>query len=241
MSEFHKRVLLNLFVTPMSLLLGTGGISLLLMSQMLGSVFSGFGFLGFCGLAACVGVIVSNFFCNLGSISKKAFEDIQLREKKKLDDDLDELDTRLSSDRDPRDQTYLREMRETYDSFRGDLQSGQITAPEKLLKQIDELFKSIVAQLDKQFHIWKSSKKVTGENKKKLLQEREEILAEIGESVASMTKTVEEIRTMHVSSNKGKLREMKRRLDSQLNVTKEIHKHLSQVEDMDSRYSEYEK
>jgi hypothetical protein len=79
---------------------------------------------------------------------------------------LDVLDGKLSSDRDPRDQEALRNLRGLYDSFMEDVRKlGKVSvaAGGAMFSQIEEIFARCVAQLEKQHEVWLTSRKVAGD------------------------------------------------------------------------------
>lgn len=242
MNDFRKKILLDLFVTPITVLPMTIGISLLMLSTILGS---GWGFIGFCCCLLGIGGLVTNFLFNLRNICDRAI--MQLMEKKTKDRNtaLDELDVKLSSDRDPRDQTALRNLRGIYDCLMEDLRNGKIDAavPSSMFDQIESIFDGCVVQLERQHEIWQTSRKVTGHLKNGLLKQKDSILDEVELSVKSLAEVVDEVRALGLKSHTGELSKLQQRLNSQLvaaKATDQLSTELDKQQDL-SRFSEYDK
>lgn len=240
MDELRKRILLDLFVTPGTVIPATIGLSLLMMSGILGGLAA---FIGFCGLLISFGSLLTNLVFNMDKISKKAMREWRDRLAKEKDAALDELDRKLVRTRDPRDQTALRNLRTIYDSFSNDLKAGKISTgvSSGMLTQIDEIFDACVKQLERQYEIWEVTQKVSGNLKVKLNSQREEVLAEVEKSVENLADVIAEVRALKLKAQSGELEHLQTRLNSQLAAAKATADFMAGLDASDmSRFSEYE-
>lgn len=241
MDDLRKRILLDLLVTPGTVIPGTIGVSLLLLSEMLGGMAA---FVGFCCLLASIGACLTNLVFNMDKISKKALKEWQEAQAKQRESKLDELDAKLVRDRDPRDQTALRNLRTIYKSFVDDLQSGKLAASvsSAMMTQIDEIFNTCVQQLERQYEIWETSMKVSGDLRIKLLTQRDEIVVEVEKSVASLADVVNEVRALKINTKKGELDKLQQRLNTQLEAAKATEQFVAGLDADDmTRFAEYTK
>jgi hypothetical protein len=115
------------------------------------------------------------------------------------------------------------------------------TVPQQMLDQINELFEAIVTQLERQFLIWDSYRKISGPAKKQLKEQREKIILEVQDSVGNFARAIEDIRALKLKANTSELHEIQQRFNSQLNVAKRVNEVLEEVESSDdmSRFDEY--
>lgn len=240
--SIKKRILFDLFVTPWTVITGFGGIGWLLLSEILGPQAALIGF--FSGMF-CLGLIATNVLLNFNSISEKVLQKMRNEAIAEKNQRLDLLDEKLCRDKDPRDQESLRDLRELYDSFMEDLYKKQLafTVPQQMLDQINELFEAIVAQLERQFLIWDSYRKISGPAKKQLKEQREKIILEVQASIGNFASAIEDIRALKLRANTSELQEIQQRFNSQLNVAKRVNQVLEEVESSDdmSRFDEYAK
>jgi hypothetical protein len=237
--DVRKRILLELLVTPSTVISFTAGISLLLISVVTGGAAA---FAGVCSLLVSIGSIFTNLIFNLSKIADKVRNDAESEKARIHDLEILKLDRDLVLDNDPRDQTALRNLRAIYVSFKDDLKNGKIkNAPKTMVTQIDELYLSVVHHLKSQHELWETSTKVTGDLRKKILGQRETLILEIEKSVNNLSDVTAEVRALGIKSNVGELTRLQERLDSQLNVAKEVEQLMNEMNHDDlSRFKEYE-
>lgn len=239
MSDLNKKITLELLVTPLTMCTGIGGASLLLLSPMLGPPV---GFAGFLSLLVCGGVIAKNFLFDLEVVAARVAKQFKDKEEKQEDITLDELDKKLITDRDPRDQTALRNLRSLYDSFMEDHKKGKINnVSAAMIHQIDEIFDAVVLQLKHQFDLYETSTELTGNAKDKILQQREEIILEVEKSINDLATTISEMRALKIKTKKGELSKLQQRLSVQLEAAKAVDEFTSSLDGDLSRFDEYKK
>lgn len=236
MEGLRRKVLLDACVTPVTAILATLGISLLLLSVVLGS---GWGFLGFCLCLGAVGVAATRLAFGFESISKNAVDQLLRQKKEVRDAELDELDRKLLLDRDPRDQTALRNLRAIYDRFLRDIKQGKIHSGHAMHDQIEKVFQSCVDQLSRQHDIWDTSTGVSAELREKLQLERSKILDEVETTIDSLSATIDEIRTLGLKAKGGELSKLQGQLQIRLEAARQVDALMNDPDDM-SRFEEYQ-
>lgn len=221
MDSIRKRAILDLFVTPWTLGSTTIGITLLLLSWALGggAVMT---FLGFLGVLIGVGWAGTNFALNLESVVQNAAKSIELETREAVKKRLDDLDTNLCKDRDPRDQTYLRDMRELFDAFVADYDAGNFKefCTSETVGQIKELFNAVVKKLEAAYKIWESSRNLRGPAKDLAQADRDKIIEDVGKAVEHMGEVISGIRSLTTKAETGDLDRLRDNLDRQLNAAR---------------------
>ena len=225
--DLKTKIALDVLVTPYTIVPGGIGLSLLMLSMIMGATV---GFIGFCSCLFGLGALIYNFVFNFENISKRAARDWAMKLKKEKNERLDSLDRRLVKDRDPRDQTALRDMRVMYDEFQKDIEGGRISrsVTAEMLAQVDEIFDACVHQLEQAFNIWRTmNNPISDKLRQQLSEQREEIISAVQESVANMALVINEIRLVRHQSDANELKALGRKLASHLETAKRVEERVS--------------
>jgi hypothetical protein len=241
MDDLRKRILLDLFVTPTTVVPTTIGVSLLMLSAVLGGYTA---FAGFLGVLVGFGALLTNLIFNLGRITSRAAKRWHQQQAQKKEAELDELDAKLVQTRDARDQTALRNLRALYRAFCDDVRERKISknVPATMFTVIEELFKTCINKLERSFDIWTVSQTVTHDIQARLRKQRDDLVTDVEGSVAHLAETIGEVRALTFKTEKAELQQLKRKMVSQLEVAKATEERLASLDqDTDwSRFAEYE-
>lgn len=225
--NLKQQVALDLLVTPGTMLPTVAGGSLLLLSPILGPMA---GFFGFVGLIIGIGVALTNVVFRMNSTMEKALKKIRAQEAKERERFLDDLHDCLVSDRDPRDNNALMNLRAIHDSLIEDVDAGRLAGvPMALVEQVKGMFEVCVVQLQKQHELYQTSRKVTGALKEKLQSQRNELIEEIEHTVTTLADVVSEIRTLKLKTNSGQLTRLSTRLTDQLEIAKNVEQRMAEL------------
>lgn len=239
MDNLRKKILLDLFITPSTVVPFLVGSSLLILSAMLGGWAA---FLGFVGIVLSFGALLTNWVFNLGKISKNAVRQLHRQEEARQKAELDALDAKLVTNKDPRDQSALRNLRTLYGSFCKDLADGKISSnvPPNMLQLIEEIFKECINKLSRSFELWSTSRSLTGDLKDKLLEQRDQMIEDVEQSVLALAETINEVRALKLKTEKGAMDRLRSKLSSQLTVAKKTEESVAALEANDGpSYDEY--
>ena len=241
MDDLRKKILLDLCVTPGTVIPTALGVSLLMLSVVLGS---GAAFIGFLCCLVGFGALLTNFVFRLGSVSQQAAKEWQKQQQRKRDKELDDLDSKLARTKETKDEIALRNLRALYTSFCKDYEAGRLarSIPPLMLQTIDEIFESCVHQLVRTVELYEQARQVQGDLKKELRRDRAELLKGVEGLVEELAHAINEVRALKVKATKGELQSLQRRLASQRQVARATEERVMELdhlgEDPD-KYSEY--
>ena len=126
MDEVKRKVYLDLFASPYSLLPFAGGLTSLMAGWAVGGEQT-LMIAGVAGVLAGIGVTASRLIWGIEGLTEKAYEYQVDKQQKDQEQRLDELDDKLTKDRDPRTQTCLRELRLLYGNLKEAADKGKIS------------------------------------------------------------------------------------------------------------------
>lgn len=192
---------------------------MLLLSEVIGPLSA---FLGASLFLLGLGSIMVNLAFNYNKIRTRAIRILADKEAAAFESQLNHLDARLCGDSDDRDQRALRNVREIYKAFAKDLRDGKITrVPSAMLADIDKIYFEIIHQLTRQYEMYETTRKVTGDLCSKLQVQRERMIKEIESSVINLSDAISEIRAIAFQAGDGQLAKLQEKLNFQLQVAKD--------------------
>jgi len=240
--DVRKKVLLDIFASPSSLLPIVGGLSALILSWALdgGAATTCLG-LGMAGVLGGLGILATRLILGLEDITTRAYEHLHAEKIEKQEETLDQLRRRLRKDRDPRTQKALRELRELYGTFVEDVKAGKITrATHEVVEIVEELFHASVNQLQRSYELWKLAREMSGPAKEKTRQQREEVITEVIESIHHLEKTVEQFRGLATKRKRRDLSRLRGELDEAIRVARRTEERMASWEQEVPTETEFE-
>ena len=228
MKSLRKRIFIELLITPATVAPIMFGGSLLLLCEVLGGYAA---FLGLVGLLVGFGSFLTNMVFHMDSISKRLLKQDAEQLVRQREKELDDLDKRLSKTDGKDDENALRNLRTLYKTFSADAAGRKLSEhiPSEMLRLIDAIFTTCVAKLERSHEIYKLEATMTGSLKKDLKSQRETIINDVELLVADLAKTINEVRVLKFKSEGNELKQLQRRLSSQLEVAKATEEGMSQI------------
>ena len=232
--DINNKMLLDLLVGPVTTGLTTLGVSLLLISWAFG-LSAIFPFLGLIAILAGVGVAATSFVFNHEEATSQAVKAIQEQARQVKENELDQLDALLVVARGPqpdRDQSYLRELRVSYDHFLKDVEQGNLSefVTEDIIKQIKDLFDGCIKSLSYSYDLWTNASKVQGKAREDFLKDREAVIDEVGKSLERFNETIIGVRNLNLKSKQGDLGKLRQQLDDSLEVARRTEQRMAELE-----------
>lgn len=223
-NEVRKKVLLDLFGHPTTLFPAFGSAAAFILAWatawnpvlLLGSILSGLVAAGAFATRLAVGGE------ELFERQKRYIEEQELQEENEY---LDDLDERLCRDRDPRDQTCLREIRSMVNELREQVKEGELTpGGEALLRTVKQMFDACVVLLEESYAIYETYKKMEKgtDARNRLKAEREKKIVQCLEAADHLRTAIKQFHEARAESNGTNLDQLRRDLDRQIEVARKV-------------------
>ena len=220
MDKVKKKVLLDLFGSPGTVLPIVAGMSAWMLSWAVdGNTLLNLG--GLVGVLGGAGFLATRLIFGLEQITENAFRYLNDQKREAQEQALDALQTRLRDDKDPRTQTYLRQLRELYTNFQDDIRSGKVAgAARTVQEQVEKLFRAAVKHLEHSYHLWLTAGRLSGDARLALLEERERVVQEVQETVEHLSRTIEQFHSFRVKESEAELARLREELDETMQVAR---------------------
>ncbi|MDG2382629.1 MAG: hypothetical protein P8N76_13250 [Pirellulaceae bacterium] len=229
MDSVRRKVLLDIFASPGTLLPIAGGLTALLASWATGG-HSTLNFVGFAGVLGGFGVFASRLILGLERITHDAYDHVIAHQRETQETALERLHERLVADDDPRTQACLADLRNLYSQLNQRVQQDQITPSSfSVTEGVDKLFHSCIKQLEHAAELWESAKQLNGPAKQALLRQRDKIVTEVVDAVVHIGETVERFHAMLVDENRSQINQLRRELDESMRVAREVERRTEQI------------
>lgn len=227
MDKVQRKVLLDLFASPWSVIPIAAGLSAWMLSWAIdGSVAMNLG--GLIGVVGGVGVMATRLIFGLEQITEDAFKFLNNQQKQAQEQKLDDLTRRLASDDDPNTQTYLSDLRTLYASFVEDVEKGKVKAGARpVLDQVHRLFEAAVKHLEYSYELWCRGNELRGPAREKLLTERRKVIAEVGETIEHLGTTIQQFHAFRIENSDSELSKLRQELDATMQVAKRAEQRVS--------------
>lgn len=220
MDDVKKKVWLDVFASPSTLLPMAAGLTALMASWAIGGS-PAMNFAGIAGVLGGIGVFASRLILGLDKITQDAYDHVLESQKKKQAAELENLEARLVKDRDSRTQNCLRELRHLYERLQAKVADGKVTpAAFDVIQGVDKLFRTCVEQLEYTLELYETAKTMRGPAREHILQQREELVNEVCDTVIHLGHTVDQFHLVTTRKNRSELARLRRELDESLQVAK---------------------
>jgi hypothetical protein len=227
LDEVRQKVMLDLFASPGTLIPVVAGASALLLSWAIGGDATA-NAIGIIGIMGGIGHFASRLVLGLESMTQRAYEAILQRDEKQRKDALDKLEADLRQDKDGRTDACLKQMRNLHDQFQSARAKNRLIANHpQLISRVEEIFDASVLQLQRSLELYELSEKLTGPAKKKALEEREQVIADVLETRDHMNAIIEQFHTFAIRRESSELGRLRSELDETLQVAKRTEERMS--------------
>ncbi len=220
MDDVKRKVYLDLFASPVTLLPVVGGLTALLASWAVG----GNALLTFAGVAGIVGglgMFASRLIFGLEKLANQAYQYVLEKQQQKQAEALHELDTKLQRDRDPRTERLLRQLWDLYETLKQDIQAGKIgAAAHEVLESVDRMFQVCVDYLDRSYQLWDKAHKQSGGARQQTMDQRDELVREVEQSVNFLETKIGQLEHLNTRKSKSELAELRAELDETIRVAR---------------------
>ncbi len=220
MDEVKRKVYLDLFASPLTLLPVVGGATALLASWALGGV----PVMTFGGVAAMVtgaSLFVSRLIFGLDKLTENAYQYAQEQQQRSQLESLQQLHQRLEGDSDPRTGHLLRQLWTLYKQLKSDVDEGKIkVGAAEVLDRVNEMFHVCVDHLDRSYGLHMTANKMSGEARDRIRGQREELIAEVSQACDYLEQTINELNLVVTKKKSADLNRMREELDETIRVAR---------------------
>jgi len=233
--KVKKKVLLRVFGSPVSVLPFMLGVTSMTATWALNwnpaiGLFAGVaGILGACGAA------VTRLLLSGEKITQQVATELTREEQEAKQRALDELDGHLtSSDKDPRPETALRDLRALLKAFE-EAEAGSSEMHFRSMIDIQfmasRMFDQCVQSLDQTLRLWHTAQKLNSPAARQpLLDQREKIIADVQASLKQLSGALVALQTMGSgSSSTAELSRIREELDQSLAVAKVVEERVNSL------------
>ena len=242
MDDVKKKVLLDLFASPVTLLPVVAGATALLASW----AFGGVGALtlgGMAGVLGGIGMFATRIIFGLDKLTNRAYQYVVEKQQKEQREALSQLFQKLESDNDPRTERLLSQLWHLYEELKNDVDEGKITmAAHDVLDGVDDIFRVCVDYLDRSHRMLETAKRMRGSSRDELLAQREKLIEEVGNSCLHMENTIGRLNEVATQKKTSELSKLRSELDETIRVAKRAEERTNDLGAEDRPYdiSEFE-
>ena len=240
MDEVKRKVFIDLFASPGTLIPVVVGLTSLMYSWAVGGdpVASAVGIMGVLG---GLGHFASRMTLGLEGMTQRAYETVMERHRKQQNEALDDLERRLVDDEDNRTESCLRQLRDLYSTFQKSCLEGRVVAAHhQLVSQAEQIFQASVQQLKRSLELYEMSQKLTGPSQTQVLAERERVIREVIETRDHLSSTIEQFQTFATRRNHSELSRLRDELDETLQVAQRTEERMATIGQREKIYDESE-
>ena len=229
MDDVKKKVLLELFVSPWTVLPLAGGLSAWMLSWATGGSTT-LNLAGLAGVLGGFGMLATRLIFGIEEITHKAYAFLYDQQRRQREAALDALDAKLSSDNDQRSEHCLRELRHLYQIVQDQVQEGSISgSAHHILEKVEQLFQACVRQLERSYELWRAAEKLTGRARQTMLRERDEIVQEVSESIQQLAASVEQLNSFKFRQDEAELAKLREELDVSMRVARRAEQRMASL------------
>lgn len=231
MDEVKRKVYLDLFASPYNLIPLAGGITALMGSWAIGFDPT-WTMIGVGGVLTGIGVTASRLIWGLESLTEKAYGYQIDKKQKDYERRLDELDEKLTKDRDPRTQGCLRELRLLNDSLEKAVAKGKIaTSSYEIMDRVGSVVDQCVKQLEHSFSLWETAHQMRGPARESMMEQRDDIIQDVVDTVVDVGAMVDKYLLNESQRNKSELGKVRQELDESIEAARRAERRTAELED----------
>ena len=237
MKDFRARIASELLWAPSVALPMVAGVSAWLISWAIGGA-AALNSTGLVLVLGSVGWLATRVIFLMDDVAAKILRDDAVKMIRDEEEKLDQLQLQLRSDRDYRTKDYLTLLRTCRSEFEKLAKSpGIVIQSQEIVKQVRQLFWSATEQLEQSQKLYELAERLSGVEKKKIQEQRENTLGDIRESIEHMQSAIKHYQELMNKEQQSDLGSLRDELDASLRVAKRTEERMRELEgsiDIDS-------
>ncbi len=230
MDEVKRKVYLDLFASPLTLIPLAGGLTWLMAAWATGGNPT-LTLAGIVGVLGSLGITISRLILGLEGITERAVKYRLEKQQKERESALDRLFHKLQQDRDPRTETCLQELRLLVGSLQTAAEKGNITTSAyEILDGVGNIFNQCVKQLEHSHALWETARRMHGPAGDSLLGQRDDVVREVCQTVEEVSKKVDRYLLTETQRNRSDLAKLRRELDESIEAARRAEQRTAELE-----------
>ena len=228
MDDVKRKIYLDLFASPWTLLPVVSGVTALLVSWAVGG--STLAFAGLAGVLAGAGIFASRLVFGLEKITDNAYQFILAKQQARQQEELQRLHQQLEQDQDPRTQRLLTLLQRAYERLDADVRAGRVTvAAQGVLQSVEQMFQVCVNHLHRSYELWEDAHREQGGRRDRLLRQREELVTEVEQSVDFLDASLEQLRVKNTRQGRSELARLRDELDESIRIARQAEERMESI------------
>lgn len=237
MDEVKKKVLLDLFVSPWTLIPMVCGLSAWMISFGAGGDPT-LNLIGLAGVLVGAGIQASRLIFGVERLTEQAYGYVTEKERAERNEQLDALAAELSQDDDWRTEESLKRLRALYSLF--EQEPANSHAAITIREKVERLFHAAVRQLQRSYELWKKARRLPAGTQGPLMEQRKSAIDEVVETVNHLTRTVEQYQAFQLEESDDELSKLREELDATIEVARRAEDRIGSLDDRTPLYDESE-
>ncbi|TWT94816.1 hypothetical protein Pla108_36670 [Botrimarina colliarenosi] len=218
MDEVKKKVLLDLFVSPWTLLPTVTGLSAWMLSWAAGGNMT-LNLIGLAGVVIGAGIQATRLIFGVEELTEQAYGYQEEKKRADRNSHLDQLAERLARDDDNRTEECLRRLRALHGLFEQDPPKG--AAAIAIRDNVQRLFEASVRHLEHSYDLWEKARRLPVGTGGPLLEQRRAAIDEVVLTVNHLTRTVERYNALQADDGGDhELSQLRKELDATIEVAR---------------------
>ena len=226
--SLKRKVLLDLFVSPWTVVPIVGGLSAFLVSWGLDGV-TALNVAGLAGLLVGSGIQATRLIFGIEEITENA--QTYLKEQEAADEaaELDALQRRLLRDGDPRTQKCLKTLRVLTADMRREAEETGSPTTLAVLGKVEELSATAVAQLERAYGLWDKARKLPRSTARPLMARRQAAVDEVVETIEHLVETIARYHDGRAKKGSEGLSRLRGELDQTLEMARRAEERIDAI------------
>ncbi len=226
MDQVKRKVLLDLFVSPWTLVPIVGGLSSWMLSWGAGGNTT-LNLIGLAGVVIGAGIQASRLIFGIEELTEQAHGYLTEQQRAERNAYLDQLAKRLHGDDDPRTQECLKRLRALHTNIEQESPNtaGSLTIREK----VEKVFQASVRQLERSHELWEKAKRMPPGADEPFLEQRRLAIDEVVLTVNHLTRTVAQYHAFHADETDDDLAKLREELDATIEVARRADEQIDEL------------
>lgn len=223
--EIRNKVLLDLFVSPETLIPMILGVTLIAASIAFGSGL--LALFGLMGAASSVGVFFTKMIYGLDELTERAYDELKQLKEKKKQKIFNSLKKRVMRSKDKEMSKCLTILEKLTNDIREHFDPTSIVEKD-ILEKVEKIFHACVEEIKDSYKIYRSAMKYKGDMRVRMLSKREPIITEVKKSIELLTSISQQFYEHKYTSSEDleRINQLRKELEESMEVARNVEENM---------------